>query len=512
MAWLAVCGLLVAFTVGCGNQYLPVVTPVNPTGPAGQPSASVAVTSEPGYNLLDVPQSNPCIVPGSSNPNTTASTPYPDPGVATIINFSGDSIAAQALIGNGPIITAMDPTGGLAYVPNCDGTISSFEVSGSLQTKDVYTSTLLNYPTVSANAIPYNILAMSGTIFAVEKGHNAVAEMSAGQPPALVQEIPVAPALINLVGVNDAQRIYAISQGNSNPLTQPAWGACSNPSSVSTDGEADGIDLAISGTSNIPTIANQSVSSRIPLGICPVYGVMSSNGQRAFILNRGSGTITVINAQTNSIDSTNNGYLTGNGTINLCGGVTPCNAGPVFAEIYNNAQELVTANYDNNTISVIDISQDVYGNDSSTFGKVLATIKVGEHPAALTVLQDGSRVYVADQGTTSTSGSVTTYNDDGAVTIVNLPSFSVEKTIPLNSNPRMIQSIYNYPEGKVYVASPNSPFLTVIRTDTDTIATQIEVQGNITGISTSTQYAGQSSSVLSNNLNIDSHAPGSGEP
>lgn len=512
MAWPVVCGLLVALTVGCGNQYLPVVTPVQPTGPAGQPTAYVAVTSEPNYNLLDVPQNNPCVVSGSSDPNTNSATPYPDPGVATVVNFSGDSIAAQALIGNGPIITAMDPTGGLAYAPNCDGTISSFGVSSSLQTKDVYTSTLLNYRTASANAIPYNILAMSGTIFAVEKGHNAVAEMSSGQPPALVQEIPVAPSLINLVGINDAQRIYAISQGNSGSGAQPAWGACSNPSSVTSDGEADGIDLAISGTSKNITIANQSVSSRIPLGVCPVYGVMSGNGQRAFILNRGSGTITVIDAQKNTIDTTSNGYLTGNGTINLCGGTTPCNAGPVFAEIYNNGQELVTANYDNNTISVIDISQDVYGNDSNTFGKVLATVSVGEHPAALTVLQDGSRIYVADQGTTSTAGSLATYNDDGGVTIVSLKSFAVEKTIPLNSNPRMIQSIYNYPEGKVYVASPNSPFLTVIRTDTDAIATQIEVQGNITGISTSTQYAGASSSAFVNNNIIESHAPGAGEP
>jgi DNA-binding beta-propeller fold protein YncE len=240
--------------------------------------------------------------------------------------------------------------------------------------------------------------------------------------------------------------------------------------------------------------------------------VMSGNGDRAFIMNRGSGTITVIDAQKNTLDTTNNGYLTGNATINLCGGVTPCDAGPVFAEIYHNGQELVTANYGNNTISVIDISQDVYGNDSKTFGKVLATIPVGEHPAALTILQDGSRVYVADQGTTSTANNVTTYNNDGAVTIVNLKSFSVEKNIPLDSNPRMIQSIYNYPEGKVYVASPNSPFLTVIRTDTDIVETKIEVQGNITGISTSTQYAGASASVFNNNIFLDSHAPGSGEP
>lgn len=519
MAWLAVCGLLVAFTVGCGNRYLPVVTPINPTGPAGQPTAYVAVTSEPNYNLLDVPQNNPCIVQSPSTPDTSSSVAYADPGVATVVDFSGDSIAAQALIGNGPIVNAMDPTGGLAYSSNCDGTISSFNVDSTLQTKDVFTSTLLNTPTVSTNAIPYNILAMSGTIFAVEKGHNKVAEMSSGEPPALVQEIPVAPSLINIVGINDAQRIYAISQGNSlGGTTQPAWGACSDPANVTTNGEADGIDLAVSGSSGAISIANQTVSSRIPLGVCPVYGVMSSNGERAFILNRGSGTVTVINAQQNAIDTTKTGYLgNGTGTINLCGGIgatTSCNAGPVFAEIYNNGQELVTANYGNNTISVIDISQDVYGNDSNTFGKVLATIPVGEHPAALTILQDGSRVYVADQGTTTTDPTtgVTTYNDDGAVTIVNLKSFSVEKTIPINSNPRMIQSIYNYPEGKVYVASPNSPFLTVIRTDTDTIDTKIEVQGNITGISTSTQYAGASQSTLSNNLNIDSHAPGSGEP
>jgi DNA-binding beta-propeller fold protein YncE len=518
MAWPAVCGLLMALTLGCGNRYLPVVTPINPTGPAGQPTAYVAVTSEPNYNLLDVPQDNPCIVSASSDPSTTGATPYPEPGVATIVDFSGDSIAAQALIGNGPIITSMDPTGGLAYAPNCDGTISSFLVSSSLQTKNVYTSTLLNYPTASANAIPYNILAMSGTIFAVEKGHNAIAEMSSAQPPALVQEIPVAPDVINLVGINRAQRIYSISQGNSGTGPQPAWGDCSNPSSVTTDGEADGIDLSVSGTSNNISIANQTVSSRIPVGVCPVYGVMSSNGERAFILNRGSGTISVIDAQKNALDSPDNtatgnpDFLSSNGTINLCGGVSPCNAGPVFAEIYDKDHLLVTANYDNNTISVIDISQDVYGNDSPTFGKVLATVHVGVHPAALTILQDGSRVYVADQGTTSSSGGATTYNDDGGVTIVSLKSYAVEKTIPLNSNPRMIQSIYNYPEGKVYVASPNSPFLTVIRTDTDIIATQIEVQGNITGISTSTQYAGASASAFVNNNDIQSHAPGSGEP
>lgn len=515
MAWLAAGGLLaVVATIGCGNQYQPVITPIQPTGPAGQPTAYALVTSEPQYNLLDVPADNPCIL------DSTQAAPYPpkaytDPGVATLIDTSGDSIMNTALIGNGPINMGMDPTGGLAYVPNCDGTMSYVEANSTLQTNQIKTSTFLNtYNGAKLYAVPNNVLAMNGTIFVTEKGHNAIAEMSADAPPALEQEIPVAPALINLVGIDDAQRIYAISQGNSSTGGNLAWGACSNPSSVTTNGEADGLDLLISTTDKVTSVANQSISSRLPLGVCPVYGVMSSNGERAFIMNRGSGTVTVIDAQKNAIDTTNNGYLTGNGTINLCPGQSTCNAGPVFADTYNNGQLMVTANYDNNTISVIDISQDVYGNDSATFGKILATIPVGEHPAALSILQSDTnpRVYVADQGTTTTGGSTTTYNDDGAVTIVNLNNDSVIKTISLNMNPREIASVYNYPTGKVLVAGPNSPFVTVIRTDTDTLDTTIEVQGNITGLRTSTQYAGASSGVLTNNSIIESHAPGSGEP
>jgi hypothetical protein len=513
MAWLAAGGLLaVVATLGCGNQYQPVITPIQPTGPAGQPTAYALVTSEPHYNLLNVPADNPCIL---SNSTTLSAAAYTDPGVATLIDTSGDSIMNTALIGNGPINMGMDPTGGLAYVPNCDGTMSYVEANTTLQTNKIQTSTFLNsYQGASLFAVPNNVLAMNGTIFVTEKGHNAIAEMSANAPPALVQEIPVAPALINMVGINDAQRIYAISQGNSSSGGNLAWGACSNPSSVTTDGEADGLDLLISTTDKVTSVANQSISSRLPLGVCPVYGVMSSNGERAFIMNRGSGTVTVIDAQKNAIDPTNNGYLTGNGTINLCNGQSPCDAGPVYADIYGNGQLLVTANYDNNTISVIDISQDVYGNDSPTFGKVLATVKVGMHPAALSVLQSDTnpRVYVADQGTITGSGSNATYNDDGAVTIVNLNNYSIIKTMDLDMNPREIASIYNYPVGKVLVTGPNSPFVTVIRTDTDTLDTTIEVQGNITGLRTSTQYAGASTSVLTNNNIIESHAPGSGEP
>ncbi len=60
-------------------------------------------------------------------------------------------------------------------------------------------------------------------------------------------------------------------------------------------------------------------------------------------------------------------------------------AGPVYAEYNAATSQLIVANYDGGTISVIDVSLDVYGNDSPTFGTTF-TIPVGNNPASVTVL------------------------------------------------------------------------------------------------------------------------------
>jgi DNA-binding beta-propeller fold protein YncE len=410
--------------------------------------------------------------------------------VVTILNRSGDSISALATLGNGPLAFALDSTGSEAYSQNCDGTINTVPITASLQTNKVASSTLL------ADAVPINALAITGTQYIVEQGRNAIAAM-AGNPPALKQEIFVAPSVINMVGVSGAQRVYSISQGNSGS-TGFQWGTCADPSSVSVTGEADAIENA-----------SLTVSARLPLGVCPVYGISSADGQRAFVLNRGSGTITVINSQLNTVDTA----LNPTGTINLCGGTTPCNAGPVYASLYTPGALLVVSNYDNNTISVIDVSLDVYGNDSANFGKVLATIPVGSNPAAVTVLQDGSRAYVANEGIPCTGSNSSTCTTNGSITIVNLTSFTVEKTIQLGTagpNPRSIASTYTYPIGKVYVSSQNSPNVIIIRTDTDVVSATLQMQGNVVDLQTTTQYAG--SSTQGGNAVTGSRSVGSGAP
>src|SRR5271165_3275533 len=105
-----VCGgaALVAGTLlaGCGSTYRSVVTPVTPSGPEAQPSSYVAVVSAP-------------------SPST--------PGIATIIDYAGDSVEAEAPIGIGPVTFTIDQGGSNGYTINSDGTLSNFPISSSLQ-------------------------------------------------------------------------------------------------------------------------------------------------------------------------------------------------------------------------------------------------------------------------------------------------------------------------------------------------------------------------------------------
>ena len=83
--------------------------------------------------------------------------------------------------------------------------------------------------------------------------------------------------------------------------------------------------------------------------------------------------------------------------------------------------------------------------------------------------------------------------------------------IPLAANPHAIAAVYNYPIGKVYVASQNSSFLTIIRTDTDIVSDTMEMEGNIVDMHVNSQYPGQASGGALNYV-TESRSVGSGAP
>ena len=471
---IAAFGTIIALS-GCGSNLRPTTTPIVGTGPPAQPTALAFVISAP---------------------SATAQ------GIGTVIDYSGDTVMATAPIGPGPVTFAINAAGTEAWTLNVDGTVSNIPVSTQLQNKNVYFSTLNQLPTTGPFAGQNPVVSLfDGAVglFALDNNTNEVDVLNGFPAAAFKLVIPVDKTPVTMVGVAAATRYYVVSQ-NIDYGT-----ACNINASAQATGVVDGIETA-----------TYTRSSQIPVGKCPVYAVGTPDARRVFVLNRGSDTISVINSQNNALDNTcppptgcvnqNGQQYFGHPSLPLSTAavkatkITPPNAdanlpavaGPVYAEYNATTQQLVVSNYDGNTINIIDVSLDEYGNDSATFGTTY-TVPVGKNPAAVTVLADGSRAYVANQ-------------TDGTVSIVTLSSHSIESTLPVTGHPRTVVSTQNSLYGKVYVASPDSPYITIIRTDQDILSTTVLVQGNALDVRTSTPDGSTS------NLNLVSRLPGAGQP
>jgi DNA-binding beta-propeller fold protein YncE len=455
-----------ALVAGCGNNYRPVVSPITPSGPAAQPTSYVVVVSAP-------------------SPST--------PGILTILDYSGDTVMAIAPIGPGPRNFVLDQLGATGYTLNSDGTLANIPISTSLQAKDVH------YSTLATNAQPFNFMAPSAGLWATNLAGNTV-DLFQSSPASFKLAIPVAPTPITVVGSPTlaGQREYAVSLN----FTDPTGLACNTSPSTQPTGMVTPIEIA-SFTADPP----------IGVGKCPVYAIPSSDIRRIFVINRGSDTVSVINGDTNSLnqctpftDGHTGRAVTCHPTLPLsaaavtASGITPPNgvagmpatAEPVYAEYNAATSQLIVADYAAGTISVIDVSLDEFGNDSATFGSTY-TIPVGKNPASVTVLFDGSRAYSANQA-------------DGTVTIVNLLSHTVLKTLAVVGHPRTIVSTQNSLFGKVFVGSPDSPYITILATATDLVDTTVLVQGNVVDVRATTQNA------VSGNANTTSRMPGYGQP
>ena len=342
LACLPVAMGVAVMLAGCGETYRPVVTPVIVTGPAPQPQSYAVVTTTAGTTL---------------------------PGLANVFDAPGDTLLTQALLGNGPLALSLSSTGTSATTANTDGTVNTYTPSTTLETKNIQSSTLL------PGAQPLNLLYTATNLFITLPNVPAVAVLTNNSSGVyqLTQQLPVPASPINLAGNSSSVRVYSITQDNGSGTV--AFGDCETPSAVTTPGQVQSIE-----------IATATISNTLPVGICPVYGISSTDNNRVFILNRGSGTVTVINSPFNTLDTTPNlqNFDSATGTLTLPppSGVAPTafKAGPVFADYYAPASQLVTANYDSNTITIINVSLDQYGNDSPLFGQAV-TVPVGNGPA-----------------------------------------------------------------------------------------------------------------------------------
>jgi DNA-binding beta-propeller fold protein YncE len=484
-----------ALIAGCGDNYRPVVTPITPSGPAAQPSSYVVVVSSTG--------------------SSTA-------GEATIIDYSGDTVMAIAPIGPGPIAFTIDAVGATGYTVNSDGTLTNFPITTNLQAKNVTVSTL------PSTAEPVNLMAPSTGLWAADLNGN-VADVFTGSPETFKLAVPVATMPVYVAGSTSAagQREFVLSQ---NPQALPGFTSTTCNSSPSTVGE-NGVATPIepSYVADSPIMLDPTAGSGTTNAQCPVFAVETNDQKRLFVLNRGSDTVSVINVQDNTLDQCTP-FLNQDGRTVYCHpilplsaaavtntGVTPPNgtagmtaiAGPVDAEYNPATAQLVVANYDGGTISVIDVSLDEYGNDSATFGTTY-TIAVGNtanpFPASVTVLSDGSKAYTANQGDCTPD---CTTSPNGTVSVVNLITHTLEKTLTVVGNPRTVLNTQNSEYDKVYAAAPNSPYITIIETtptEIDVIDTTVLIEGNVVDMRVTTETGS------SGNNNYTSRVPGYGQP
>lgn len=412
-------------------------------------------------------------------------------GNFSIFDQAGDSLIVEEPIGNNPLFFTVDSTGSYANTINGDGSSNYFPV------KLPWSGTIGNNTMVQGSSIS-GIFSPGSMEYALDVANNAVdigtasqgyspGEFSFGTP------ISVAQTPVSMAGLpynsSGLQRFIVVSQNIPYGVT-----CNNNPSSVTTVGEADALE-----------IATNTISARIPVGACPVYALSSADGKRVFVLNRGSDSITVINVVSDSLDNCQP-FLSASGqtvechpSIALAPASGLAHAGPVYAEYVASTGQLVVANYDGNSVSIIDVSLDMYGNDSPTFGTGY-TVPVGGHPSGLTVFPDGTRAYVVNQ-------------QDSSISIVDLRSHVVVKTFATIGMPRSVTSTAdsstNSISTKVYVASPNSSNLEIIynSVEGDSATESNYVSGSILDV----RVSGQVGSVTGN-MNYMSRVPGAGQP
>ncbi len=341
------------------------------------------------------------------------------PALATQIDVFGETVTGQANVGPQP-----QPQPGVSSTAlSLDAAASPLYTANSDGT--VSSSAVggqnLQTKNVKTTSLPMggiaaSVLGLSNVAYVAESTRNAIAVLT-GTPAAVKTELPVGANPVYVVGVLGGQRIFAVSQ-------------------------------AANSVSVIETV-NNTITATLPVGAGPVYGVETASARRAFIVNKAGNSVTVIDAQQGSVQQT-----------------IPVGTAPVWADIDVTGNQLVVANSGSNSVTIINIALDVFGNNAPGFGAAV-TVPVGLNPVAVSVLQDGTRAYTAN-------------SVDGTISVVNLQTKTLTHTITLpaaNGHPTSIAATTGTPKGLVFVTAPDSQMLSIIRTDTDSLDSSLQVNG-----------------------------------
>ena len=374
--------ILIIIEMSCGDVYRPVAIPLPPAPP--NPGAL--------HYMLVVTGNGPA-----------------NPGTALRLDESGDTAAAQAQAGLGPVHIALLPNGNRTYVANSmDDTVSSFASSTPTTVVTTVIPKVQNPNNIQQLYNPVPIFVQSGdnnSLYVVNNAYVPPLPPPAPQPiPGTVDVITVATNVVTAiipVGMNpvalletaDMNHVYAVNQGN-----------------VMTAGSVTSIDPV-----------SKTVKSTIgfPLGSFPSWIVQRSDNQKVYVLNTGSGTVT-------SIDTLSDAVTCGVSGFPACPVVGAGANYMVYDRFLNRLY--VTNPVTNNVVTLNTVM------DPPT---VIFTTPIAANPVSVTALSDGSRVYVGSlkQVAPCTSNpSDTRPCIQSQVTVLNANNMSLRSVISLQAS------------------------------------------------------------------------------
>lgn len=311
---------VVLLGAGCNDVYRPIVTPI--PLPGGDPGNTdyVAVLNQ---------------------------NPSGDRDAVSFLDVSGDTNTGNRLVGPGASWVAWTGSKGATVVPNA-GVDTSTQIS--------FSTTIVGTATLLPGSQPvYAFTKSSANMYLLNRGTNSDCPSSASigvlltSTNSLQSDMCVGPHPTFFTQTSDGIRLIVLDDN----LNQ-AW---------------------------IINVISGAIEAKLPVGTDPVWAVVSPDNSTAYVVNKGSGDITVLDI-TN--DAVRNASIPTNGNS------------PSYVAMDTKRTRLYVSNQGSDSVSVFDIS-----NVTPTQLHAPVSVGSGASPYSLAVLADGSAVFVADTATNS---------------------------------------------------------------------------------------------------------------
>jgi DNA-binding beta-propeller fold protein YncE len=357
------------------------------------------------------------------------------------IDVSGDTISGIVNVGNNPVF--LGKTSGRAWVIDGDNTITTY--IALLPLTSTFNTVVL--PATDSGAVAGGTSSV-GNFYTANSGSNNTDQVSSGVL-AVTQTVPLPAGSVPVaVAGNSANsKIYFVNHGTNNVTV-------------------------------LSTTDNTVNPKPIPVGVNPIWAVMSADGVDVFVVNQGDGTLTNPGS-VSVIDTTLDIVIA---TINV--GNFPATSQPNFAYFDTNRQRLYVTNTGENTVSVIKADGINLGVTPQVLPVLLKNITVGVAsgftPISVAALNDGSRVYAAlgncPAGTnhtnlvlpTPTTGRLASCNGN-LVSVIDATALAETSTLNVGSGAVSVDVDANATH--VYAVAAHAAQVAIIRPSTNSITT-----------------------------------------